>query len=93
MAWIRTTKPQNADKELLDVLRNLRGTFPPEYSAPVKAASKTDESIVESHSLIPDALFHAFMTMSSVMKEDLPLERRHHEMIATVVSNVNNCHY
>jgi AhpD family alkylhydroperoxidase len=27
------------------------------------------------------------------MAEDLPLERRQHEMIATMVSEINKCHY
>ncbi|MDH3494303.1 MAG: hypothetical protein OEM82_12185 [Acidobacteriota bacterium] len=93
MAWIKTIRPQDAGPELLDMLRKLRSTFPTEYSTPVPAASSTGESIVESHSLIPDALFHGFMTASAAMTEDLPLERRHHEMIATVVSGVNDCHY
>jgi len=93
MAWIKTIKPQDAGPELLETMQKLRSTFPKEYATPVPSASSSGESIVESHSLIPDALFHGFMTVSSAMTDDLPLERKHHEMIATVVSNVNDCHY
>ena len=49
--------------------------------------------IVASHSLIPNALFHAFATFGSLMSPDLPLDRRQHEMITTVVSVTNRCHY
>ena len=50
-------------------------------------------SIVASHSLIPDASFHAFATFGALMSPDLPLTRRQHEMITTVVSVINRCHY
>ena len=49
--------------------------------------------IVASHSLIPDALRHAFSTFGALMSPELPLARRQHEMIATVVSALNRCHY
>ncbi len=93
MAWIGTLGPRDADKELRELMAKVRKTFPPEYAAPVDTASHSGESIVESHALIPDALYHGFMTLSSVLDEELPLERKHHEMIATVVSRENDCHY
>ena len=46
-----------------------------------------------SHTLIPDALYHAFATFGALMSPDLPLTRRQHEMIATMVSVTNRCHY
>jgi hypothetical protein len=49
--------------------------------------------IVASHSLIPQALRHAFSTFGVLMSPDLPLPRRHHEMIATMVSVTNRCVY
>ena len=49
--------------------------------------------IVASHSLIPDALYHAFSTFGSLMSPELPLTRAQHEMITTVVSVTNRCHY
>jgi alkylhydroperoxidase family enzyme len=48
---------------------------------------------VASHSLIPQALHHAFSTFGALMSPDLPLDRRHHEMIATMVSVTNRCVY
>jgi hypothetical protein len=49
--------------------------------------------IVGSHTLIPDALFHAFAEFGALMSPELPLERRQHEMIATMVSVTNRCFY
>jgi hypothetical protein len=43
--------------------------------------------------LIPTALYHAFATFGSLLSPDLPLSRRQHEMITTVVSVANRCHY
>ena len=51
------------------------------------------ESIVASHSLIPDALYHAFAAYGALLSPDLPLSRRQHEMIATVVSATNRCFF
>lgn len=93
MAWIKTIKPHEAGQDLQRILMTMRTAFPSEYATPAEKASKSGESIVDSHTLIPDALHHAFMTMSALMKDELPLERRHHEMIATVVSDANDCHY
>ena len=67
--------------------------YPSEYATPSVPDLQPGESIVESHSLIPDALFHAFATFGALMAPHLPLVRRQHEMIATVVSAVNRCHY
>ena len=49
--------------------------------------------VVGAHSLIPDALYHSFATFGVLMSPDLPLTRRQHEMITTVVSAVNRCVY
>jgi hypothetical protein len=69
-----------------------RALYPGEYATPTGI---TDEagSIVASHSLIPDALYHAFATFGVLMSPDLPLTRRQHEMITTVVSVTNRCFY
>jgi alkylhydroperoxidase family enzyme len=93
MAWIKTVSFEEADEKLQKILLEMRVSFPTEYITPAPKASATDESIVSSHTLIPDALYHAFSTFGSLMSENLPLQRRHHEMIATLVSVVNRCHY
>ncbi len=93
MAWIKTIKFEDADEKLQKVLMETRQNYPQEYATPVDSASPINESIVDSHTLIPDALFHAFSTFSALMSPDLPLERRQHEMIATMVSVTNDCFY
>lgn len=93
MAWIKTIKYEDADAELQEILMKTRMTYPAEYAAPVENASPINESIVDSHTLIPNALYHAFSTFSALMSPDLPLSRRQHEMIATMVSVTNDCHY
>jgi len=52
-----------------------------------------ESGIVTSHSLIPDALHHAFATFGALMSPELPFTRRQHEMITTVVSVTNRCKY
>lgn len=93
MAWIRTIKYEEAGEQLRELLDATRRNYPEEYSSPAERASTTGESIIESHTLIPDAMFHAFSTFSALMSPDLPLERRQHEMIATMVSATNDCFY
>ena len=51
------------------------------------------DSIVASHSLIPEAMRHALSTLGVLLSPTLPLSRRQHEMIATVVSARNRCFY
>ena len=93
MAWIKTIKFEEADEKLQKILMETRMNYPQEYASPVEKASNINESIVDSHTLIPDALFHAFSTFSALMSPELPLERRQHEMIATMVSVTNDCFY
>jgi hypothetical protein len=91
MTWIRIIRPEEADPSLLDLLQKTRALYPPEYAVPV--ASVEGESIVLSHTLIPKAMHHAFALLAELMRPELPLERRHHEMIATVVSSANRCFF
>jgi hypothetical protein len=92
MTWIRTIPFSEADEKLRDALERQRALYPPEYGQPTGV---TDEagSIVASHSLIPEALYHAFAAFGVLLSPDLPLTRRQHEMITTVVSVTNRCHY
>lgn len=93
MAWIKTIKFEEADEKLQKILMETRMNYPQEYATPAPNASSINESIVDSHTLIPDALFHAFSTYSALMSPDLPLTRRQHEMIAALVSLENDCFY
>jgi hypothetical protein len=93
MTWIKTISPSE-DEEVKRVVEAQRALYPIEYATPVHPTPDGQTAgIVASHSLIPDALFHAFATFGSLMSEDLPLTRRQHEMITTVVSVTNRCHY
>ena len=94
MTWIRTVPADEADEKLKRAIEMQRATYPPEYSTPVHPTPDGGSSgIVASHSLIPDALYHAFSTFGSLMSPDLPLTRAQHEMIATMVSVTNRCFY
>jgi hypothetical protein len=93
MAWIRTIPPDESDESFQKALADQRSLYPKEYAEPVQALDQGLPGIVASHSLIPEALYHAFSTFGSLMSPDLPLSRRQHEMIATTVSQTNACHY
>ena len=93
MTWIKTVAVDESEavRKAVEAQRNL---YPIEYATPVHPTPDGETAgIVASHSLIPDALFHAFATFGSLMSPDLPLDRRQHEMITTVVSVTNRCHY
>ncbi len=94
MTWIRTIPMDEADEKLQRAMEAQRELYPAEYATPVHPTADGGASeIVASHSLIPDALYHAFATFGALMSPDLPLTRRQHEMITTVVSVNNRCHY
>lgn len=93
MTWIKTIPMTEASEELRKTMEAQKALYPIEYAQPVHPAAGGGSQIVASHSLIPAALYHAFATFGTLMSEDLPLKRRQHEMIATVVSVTNRCHY
>ena len=94
MTWIRTIPLPEADEKLRRAIEAQKKFYPIEYATPVHpTADGSTSGIVASHSLIPDALYHAFAAFGAMMSPDLPLTRRDHEMITTVVSVTNRCHY
>ena len=93
MTWIRTVSLAEADDKLKKAIEGERGFYPKEYAEPVHPDPSGASSIVGSHTLIPDALFHAFSTFGALMSPELPLSRAQHEMIATMVSVTNRCVY
>ena len=94
MTWIKTIPAAEADDELRRALEGARSSYPVEYATPVHAVNDGEAAgIVASHSLIPQALYHAFSTFGALMSPDLALTRDQHEMIATLVSVTNRCHY
>jgi hypothetical protein len=94
MTWIKTIPFDEADPALRRAIEMQRQLYPGEYATPVHPVGAGETSgIVASHSLIPDALYHAFATFGVLMSPDLPLSRRQHEMITTMVSEANRCKY
>jgi len=92
MTWIKTVSVEESE-EVRKAVESQRDLYPIEYATPVHPTPDGAAGIVASHSLIPKALFHAFSTFGSLMSPELPLSRRQHEMITTVVSVTNRCHY
>ena len=93
MTWIKTISLEE-DENVRQAVEAQRELYPGEYSVPVHPTADGQASqIVASHSLIPQALHHSFATFGVLMSPDLPLTRRQHEMITTVVSVLNRCHY
>lgn len=96
MTWIKTIPPENAEGRLRDAYERTYALYPSEYRVEVPAAHCPDgrpDSIVASHSLIPDALLHSFSAFGVLLSPELPLTRRQHELIATLVSALNQCFY
>ncbi|MGH7676906.1 MAG: hypothetical protein ACRENU_00485 [Gemmatimonadaceae bacterium] len=93
MAWIQTFDPNVEGSALNEAHKKQRALYPPEYAVPSLPSNSGPAGIVASHSLLPDTLYHSFAAYGTLLSPDLPLERRHHEMIATVVSVTNRCRY
>ena len=93
MTWIETIPMEEAVDSLRQALAVVGELYPLEYAAPVHPTPDGAAGIVASHSLIPEALRHAFSTFGVLMSPHLPLQRRQHEMIAARVSALNRCHY
>jgi hypothetical protein len=93
MAWIKTVPLTEADEKLRQAIEGEKLFYPKEYANPVHPDPSGASSIVGSHTLIPEALYHAFSTFGALLSPELPLQRRQHEMIATIVSVTNRCVY
>ena len=97
MTWIRTVPREQADPALRQVYDAVYALYPPEYGQTdlpsLRGPDGRKDSIVAAHSLIPEAMRHAMAAYAVLLSPDLPLTRRQHEMIATVVSARNRCFY
>lgn len=96
MTWIKTVPPPEAGPQLRAIYEAVYALYPAAYRDEVPAVRRPDggsDSISAAHSLIPEALRHALSTFGVLLADDLPLSRRQHEMIATVVSALNRCFY
>ena len=94
MTWIKTVS-MDEDDRVRKAMEGQRKLYPIEYATPVASVDGEGDAagISAAHTLLPDALFHAFSTYGVLLSPDLPLTRSQHEMIATMVSVTNRCHY
>jgi len=93
MTWIKTVLMAD-DERVKKAIEAQRKLYPQEYATPVPAVDHGPEAgIVASHTLLPDVLYHSFSAFAAMMAPELPLKRRQHEMIATLVSLTNRCFY
>ena len=81
MAWIETIPPEAAE-----------GLLKKEYDEAV-ARSGGVTNVVSLSSLNPESLAAWVGVYKTVMYGPSPLERYERELVATVVSQENNCHY
>ena len=81
MAWIETIPPEAAE-----------GLLKKEYDEAV-ARSGGVANVVSLSSLNPESLAAWVGVYKAVMYGPSPLERYERELVATVVSQENNCHY
>ncbi len=81
MAWIKTIDTEKADGLLASV-----------YKAAITRAGRLF-NILKIQSLNPPVLQSSMSHYLSIMHKSSPLSRAQREMIATVVSAANDCHY
>ena len=81
MAWIRTVPPEEAD-----------GPLAKQYEAAVARAGRVCQ-IVQSMSLAPGILDASMKHFGQIAHARDGLTRSNRELVAVVVSVVNECHY
>ncbi len=82
MAWIQTLDEDEADGELAAL-----------YASMLDPVSGRLDHILKIHSLNPKSLKAHFDLYRAVMAGTKTLRKVEREMIAVVVSEVNECHY
>jgi alkylhydroperoxidase family enzyme len=81
MAWIQTIPEDRASGRLAEIYSEIRKNFP---NVP---------NVMKSLSLKPELLGHLRQFAMSATFGGSHLTRTQEEMIATVVSSINRCHY
>ena len=81
MAWIKTTSEDDATGRLKEIYTSLRQQFP------------IVPNIMQSFSLKPEVLAAVARVFTTGTFGASNLSRMQEEMIATVVSSLNQCHY
>jgi len=82
MAWIETIREDEWDGDLADL-----------YGEVVDGAADRVDNIMQIHSLNPVALAAHNRVYRSAMAGTAGLRRVERELIATLVSTINECHY
>jgi alkylhydroperoxidase family enzyme len=82
MSWIETVAPGEADEELRRLYDRVRDPRSGEL-----------DNIMRVHSLHPQGLEAHYELYASAMTPTRSLRRADREMIALVVSRINDCHY
>ena len=81
MAWINTINERDADGSLKD-----------QY-AKLKDSRGSVDNILKIHSLNPESLDTHVRLYKTIMYGKSPISRVDREMIAVLVSSINQCHY
>ena len=81
MAWIDTINERDADGSLKD-----------QY-AKLKDSRSGVDNILKIHSLNPESLDAHVRLYKTIMYGKSPISRVDREMIAVLVSSINQCHY
>ena len=81
MAWIDTINERDADRSLKD-----------QY-AKLKDSRSGVDNILKIHSLNPESLDAHVQLYKTIMYGKSPIRRVNREMIAVLVSSINQCHY
>lgn len=97
MTWIKVNRPGPEHPEVAAALDSMH-KYPPEYAAENRSqrqvpAAVMNDSIVLAHSLMPEAMKLMMGGFAAMMDPSLPLSRKEHEMIAALVSRLNQCFY
>lgn len=82
MTWIESVDPADADAELTEL-----------YEQVLDPRTGELDNIMRVHSLHPRGLAAHQALYSAVMRPTSTLRRAEREMIALVVSQINECHY
>ena len=81
MAWIDTINERDADGSLKDQYEKL------------KDSRSGVDNILKIHSLNPESLDAHVQLYKTIMYGKSPIRRVNREMIAVLVSSINQCHY
>jgi alkylhydroperoxidase family enzyme len=81
MAWIDTINERDANGSLKDQYEKL------------KDSRSSVDNILKIHSLNPESLDAHVRLYKTIMYGKSPIRRVNREMIAVLVSSINQCHY